>query len=64
MLDGSDDADRVLLWENDLQFKKVRKISIYDFLIPNIMQYHDNITLSHYHIVIIACCGASGDSHP
>ncbi len=25
MLDETDDADNVLLWENDLQFEKVRK---------------------------------------
>ncbi len=25
ILDETDDDDRVLLWENDMQFKKVRK---------------------------------------
>ncbi len=42
-LDETDDADKVLLWENDLQFKKARKIIIYDFAIPNLSQYRDDI---------------------
>ncbi len=49
ILDEIDDADRVSPWENDLQFKKVRK-SHNDFAIPNILQYRDNV-----HIM--------GDSH-
>ncbi len=33
-LDETDDANRVLLWENDLQFKKVRKLQYMISLYP------------------------------
>ncbi len=33
----------ILLRGNDLQFKKSEKISIYDFAIPDISRYRDNI---------------------
>ncbi len=44
-LDETDDADRVLLWENNLQFKKNEKIAINDFAKPDISQYPDKIIL-------------------
>ncbi len=44
-LDETDDADRVLLWENNLQFKKNEKLAINDFAKPDISQYPDKIIL-------------------
>ncbi len=43
--DYIDDDDKVLLWENDLQLKRVKKITIYDIAILSISQYRDNIVL-------------------
>ncbi len=35
--------DKGLLWENDLQPKRVKKITIYDITILSISQYYNNI---------------------
>ncbi len=43
ILDKTHDADKVLLWENDLHFEKVKKTALYDSAILEISQYHDNI---------------------
>ncbi len=63
MLDKTDDADRVLLWENDLQFKKVKKLQ---YVISQYSTYR-SIVIIFYHdlgIVIIFYHGASDYSHP
>ncbi len=63
ILDELDDADRVLLWENDLQFKKVRKSH---YMISRYPTYH-NIVIILYRdvgIVIISCRVTSGNSFP
>ncbi len=53
ILDETDDVDRVLLWENDLQLKKVRK-----------SQYMISQYPTYCGMLIISYCGASGDFHP
>ncbi len=48
-----DDADRVLFWENDSQFKQREKIAMYDFMII----YRD------LGVVIISYHWASDNTH-
>ncbi len=61
ILDRTDDADRVWLLENDLQFKKMRKSQ---YLISQYPTYR-NITIIYRDlgIVIMLNCEDSGDFH-
>ncbi len=60
--DETDDADRVLIWENDLQFKKVKKSQ---YMILQYPPYRNIMITSNrdFGIAMISYRKASGDSH-